>query len=160
MELSKPSKQLFDIVRKKWVEATPEELIRQNLITMMTGELGYPLPLLAVERELNQLPHLQQIERKGIPKRRADIIVFAKNIHPQHALFPLLMIECKAVPLTPKWAQQVVGYNSTVQAPFLALANGDQILTGRFDVKIGHFHFESGLPPYATLIGATRLIER
>ncbi len=151
MGLSKPSKQLFDPVRKKWVEATPEEIIRQELIERMLKEWGYPLSFIAVERELSGLPHLQLTERDKVPKRRADVIVFSKNIHPKHSLFPLLMIECKAVPLTPKFAQQVIGYNSVVQAPFLALANGEQILTGFFDRETGHYSFEPGLPTFETL---------
>lgn len=152
MELSKPNKEIFDPVRKKWVEATPEEIIRQGLIEKMLGELGYPPALLAVEKELSQLPHLRLVEKKVIPRRRADIIAFARNIHPDHVLSPLLMIECKAVPLTPKFAQQVIGYNSVVQAPFLALANGEQVLTGYFDQAAGHYDFASGLPPYSLLL--------
>jgi len=152
MELSRQSNQLFDPVRKKWVEATPEEIIRQGLIEKMLGELGYPLSFLSVEKELSLLPHLQLTERDAIPKRRADVIVYAKNIHPDYALSPLLMIECKAVPLTPKFAQQVVGYNAVVQAPYLALANGDQVLTGHFDQQVGHYHFEPGLPAYQALL--------
>ncbi len=154
MGLSKPSKQLFDLVRKKWVEATPEEIIRQQLIEKMLGELGYPLSLLSVEKELSLLPHLILTERDAIPKRRADVIVYAKGIHPDHALFPLLMIECKALPLTPKFASQVVGYNTVVQAPFLTLANGEQVLTGHFDQEAGHYQFDPGLPDYASLLKA------
>lgn len=152
MGLSKPNNRLFDPVRKKWVEAEPEEIIRQELIQKMLGELGYPLSFLSVEKELSLLPHLQLEKRDSIPKRRADVIVFAKGIHPDHALFPLLMIECKAIPLTPRFASQVIGYNSVVQAPFLALSNGDQILTGHFDPAAGHYRFEHGLPDYASLI--------
>jgi len=152
MELSKPSNKRFDPVRKKWVEATPEENIRQDLIEKMLGELGYPLSFLSVEKELSLLPHLQLAAKEAVPRRRADVLVFAKGLHPDHALFPLLMIECKAVPLTPKFASQVVGYNAIVQAPFLALANGGQILTGFFDHNGGHYRFEPGLPTYAELL--------
>ncbi len=149
---SKPNKTLFDPIRKKWVEATPEEIIRQDLIKKMVQELGFPSTLIAVERELAQLPHLQLTGKAEIPKRRADLIVFARNIHPEHDLFPLLMIECKAVALTPRFAQQVVGYNTCVQAPFLALANGDQVMTGAFDRAAGHMRFQPGLPSYEALL--------
>ncbi len=152
MGLSKPSNQLFDPVRKKWVEATPEEIIRQQLIHQMVEELGYPIAFLSVEQELAGLPHLQLVERESIPKRRADIIAFGKDVHPDYPLFPLMMVECKAVPLTPKFAQQVIGYNGVVQAPYLALANGDQILSGYFDEGAGHYHFDHGLPTYQSLI--------
>ena len=156
MASSKLNNPLFDPIRKKWVETTPEESIRQALLLKMIGELGFPSAFLAVERELALLPSLQLTEKDHIPKRRADIIAFAKNIHPDHALFPLLMVECKSVALTPKFAQQVVGYNSVVKAPFLALANGDEILTGHFDEKQGHYHFEAGLPSYERLLERAR----
>ncbi|MCC5831691.1 MAG: type I restriction enzyme HsdR N-terminal domain-containing protein [Chlamydiales bacterium] len=155
MELSKRNNRLFDPVRKKWVEPEPEEVIRQELIQKMVGELGYPLSLLSVEKELSLLPHLRQVQSET-PKRRADLIAFAKEIHPDHPLFPLLMVECKAVPLTPKFANQVVGYNSVVKAPYLALANGEQVLTGHFDSIAGHFRFESGLPSYKMLLAGVK----
>ena len=152
MGLSKPNKPLFDPVRQKWVEANPEEIIRQDLVQKMLRKLGYPLSLLSVEKELAQLPHLQLQHREGIPKRRADILVFAKDIHPNHTLFPLLIVECKAVPLTPKFAQQVVGYNTFVEAPFVALANGESVLTGYFDSETQHMRFEPALPTYQELL--------
>jgi hypothetical protein len=157
MESSKLNSRLFDPIRKKWVESEPEEIIRQKLIQTMLGELGYPHSLISVEKELSLLPHLQLESKEGIPKRRADIIVFAKGIHPDFALFPLLMVECKAVPLTPKFASQVVGYNTVVQAPFLTLANGMQVLTGCFDSDVGYFKFKPGLPTYDALIAGTQL---
>lgn len=152
MALSKPNNRRFDPVRKKWVEATPEEIIRQKLLEHMLDHLGYPLSFLSVEKELALLPHLRLAYRDSIPKRRADIIAFAKGIHADYALYPLLMIECKAVPLTPKFARQVIGYNEVVQAPFVALANEEQVLTGSFDEEAGHYRFKPGLPAYHALL--------
>lgn len=146
---SSKSSKIYDKVRQKWVEATPEELIRQQLIDQMLGELGYPLSFLSIESELAQLPHLKLVPRDEVPNRRADIIAFQKT---GVELLPLLMVECKAVPLTPKFAQQVVGYNEVVQAPFVALANQTQVLTGYFDHEAGHYEFKEGLPSYASLL--------
>lgn len=143
--------ELYDPIRKKWVDETPEELIRQALILQMIEELGFPPSLLAIEKELYLLPHLNLGEKREIPKRRADLIAFAHGIHPDYAIFPLLMIECKAVDLTPKFAQQVIGYNAYVQAPFISLANGKQILTGFFDKEAGMYRFEPGLHSFKAL---------
>ncbi len=153
MELSKPNKLplLFDPIRREWVSKTPEESVRQALLHQMIHLLEYPTPLLAVEKELQHLPHLQL--KTQIPKRRIDIVVFAKGIHSQHALFPLLLIECKAVTLTSAVTRQVISYNEIVQAPFVALANEKQILTGCYNREKGHYCFEEGLPSYATLLG-------
>ena len=45
-------------VRKALVAAHPEELVRQELLCRMIGQLGYPSHLLVVEKELSLLPHL------------------------------------------------------------------------------------------------------
>lgn len=153
MESSNRS-ELFDPVRRGGVKHTPEEQVRQALISQMVEKLGFPLSLLAVEKELRQLPHLLGQTIQKIPRRRIDIVAFAKNIHPDHPLFPLLLVECKSVALTPKVVQQVVGYNDLVQAPFVAVANQTHILTGSFDRDSGVFRFQEGLPSYAQLLAA------
>ncbi|MEZ5315386.1 MAG: type I restriction enzyme HsdR N-terminal domain-containing protein [Chlamydiales bacterium] len=158
MELLQSNESLFDPIRKKWVISEPEERIRQDLIQKMLKELGYPSSLIAVEKELFLLPHLLFESKERIPKRRADIIVFGKGIHPHYALFPLLMIECKALPLTSAFASQVIGYNTVVQAPYLALANKEQILTGTLDDTLGEYHFESGLPTYEFLMAGIKIV--
>ena len=150
MQLRKKSNEtLYDAVRKKWVSATPEEAIRQNLIRFMVEQRGYPLKLIAVEKELSTLtPHLASHPFKKnpvkMPKRRVDIVVFSRE-----TLRALLLIECKSIPLTEQFAQQVIGYNSFIGAPFVALANEGEILTGAFDPSLGRYRFISGLPHYS-----------
>lgn len=147
---------LYDPIRKKRVGKTKEELIRQRLVQHMIHDLGYPAALIAVEKELSQLPHLKLTPIHQIPKRRADIIVFAKD--PGNVdLKPLMMIECKAVPLLPKFANQVIGYNAFVRAPFIALANEEQIMTGCFDKTAGVFRFQKGLLSFSQAIEVSQL---
>ena len=152
MELSKQNKLplLFDPIRREWVTKTPEECVRQALLQQMIHRLDYPAPLVAVEKELQHLPHLQL--NAHLPKRRIDIVVFAKGIHPLHTLFPILLLECKAVALTSAVTRQVVSYNAIVQAPFLTIANEKQILTGCYNREKGQFCFEVGLPSYTDLL--------
>lgn len=157
--LNAKSNSIFDPVRKKWVDATPEEEVRQALIEKMVRELGYPLSLLAVEKEISQLPHLSLVETRKIPRRRIDLIAFGVNIHPQWPLFPLLMVECKAVPLTRRSTQQVIGYNALVQSPFLALANASGTLMGQYDHKTGLYTFQEGLFSYEKLVSLFRFGE-
>lgn len=140
---SSSQNKLYDPIRKSWVKQTPEELVRQKWIHYMIHELEYPVSLLSVEKELSQLPHLKGLP---IPKRRFDIVAFWKNSSTE--LIPLLIIECKARPLTPTFARQVTGYNASVQAPFVAIANAHQILTGKYDEESASFQFTEGLPSY------------
>lgn len=154
MESSKSKNKAFfyDPIRQGWVKETPEEAIRQALLKKMVDELGYHPSSISVEKELHKLPHLSLRSPHEIPKRRADIIVFAPGIHPQYALFPLLLIECKALPLSQKIAQQVISYNDSVQAPFVAIANDTQVWTGYYRKKEHSFHFEEGLLPYKQML--------
>lgn len=104
------------------VVATPEEIVRQKILQLMTKKLGFPKELLAVEKQLRELPHLQNID--DLPNRRADIICFARK---KHTLFPLLLIECKEDKITPMAKSQVLGYNHYVQAFFVAIAGKNAI---------------------------------
>lgn len=112
------NKQLYDPIRKKWVSATPEEIVRQSLILEIL-EKGYKKSQIGVEIALNRLPHLQGV---SLPSRRADLCVFWKQE-------PLILVECKAVPLTKAMYRQLVGYNAYVRAPVLVLRNEIQTLT-------------------------------
>lgn len=141
---------LFCSLRKMWVAALPEEKVRQTLIQKMTQQLGYPLGSLALEKNLNQLPHLQS--HPALPKRRADLIVFAKDLHPHHPFYPLLLIECKAVALTDKVLRQIVGYNQFVGAYFIAAVNQSSTYLGCYDYFSQDFRFQEGLLSYESLI--------
>ncbi len=148
-------KQVYDRVRKEWVKATPEELIRQGILNQMIDELGYPSALISVEKEIHQLPHLAN-KREKPPLRRADIIAFAKDLHPNFELYPLLMIECKAVRLSEKAIQQVMGYNHYVQAFYVTVSNGKQIWTGWFNPQSKGYQFVDKIPPYKDLLASVK----
>lgn len=138
---------LYCPIRRQWMPDLPEERVRQRLIQWMTSSLGYPASLLAVERGLQQMPHLS-LTPKRCPTRRADLLCFGNNIHPQHALYPLLLVECKAHPITAKCIQQLLGYNYFVQAYFVAIVNGTEIKISSYRTP----HFLPGLPEYHTLL--------
>lgn len=146
------STKLYCPIREQYVADLPEERVRQRLLACMLHQLGYPKALIAVEKALAQMPHLQ-LQAGKMPDRRADILCFAKGI--QSHLFPLLLVECKAIPLTPKVINQVVGYNHFVQARYLAIANQTEVRTGWFDVQTNAYKFGEGLPAYQTLNEAT-----
>lgn len=142
---------LFCSLRKTWVAALPEEKVRQELIHKMTQCLGYPLGSLILEKSLDQLPHLQA--HPSLPKRRADLIVLARDLHPQHPFYPLLLVECKAVPLTSKVLRQLIGYNQFVGAPFIAAVNQTQTYFGWYQPEKKDFIFQNGFIPYEALMG-------
>ncbi len=143
MVSSKLKDRLYDPFRRSWVVATPEEIVRQKLLNVMTEQLGFPKTLLAVEVQLSEIPHLKKME--NLPKRRADILCFAKGIHEEYPLFPLLLVECKEGEVGTDAEGQVLGYNHFVQALFVAIAGQDH-------VAVIHPQSISFLPPYSQLM--------
>ena len=127
MVSSPQNKKVYDPIRKKWVIATPEELVRQKILNLLMHELGYPPHSIAIEKKLSELPHLQQEE---VPVRRLDILCYETE-----TLRPLLLIECKVVPLQEKMLAQVMGYNAFIKAPLICLANDGEFLLGWEDPK-------------------------
>jgi len=103
---------LFDRLRKKWVLLTPEEWVRQNFISYLTASKGYPLSLIAVEKEF----------RLGELKKRFDILVY-NNRHE-----PWMMVECKAmdIELNDAVLEQLLRYHITLPVKYLVITNGKQ----------------------------------
>lgn len=148
--------QVFCQIRKEWVAALPEEVVRQNLVYRMLHELGYPAAHIAVEKSLRRISSLS-LPPARLPLRRADIICFGNGgADPGHPFYPLLLVECKAVPLTERMVRQVTGYNLYLQAAYICIANQYEIRTGRFDPRKGGYSFISWLPSHADLCRVTQ----
>jgi len=145
------SESIYCPIRKLWVAALPEEQIRQRLLDHMIKEQGFPSAHIAIEKSLASMPHLA-VDGRKIPSRRADIVCFSQGIHPQYTLFPLLLIECKAVPLTSKVLNQTAGYNHYLQAYFIAVVNQTEIKTGWYDHSQSQYVYVDFLPSYSELV--------
>lgn len=130
------SNELFDPFRRKWVVASPEELVRQKCLRRLTESLGYPASLIAVEKSLKEL-----VQGPFPPLRRADILCFTQSGS------PLLLIECKAVALNEAMQRQLKGYNYYVKAPFIALVNEGVELFASFEGP-----FQEGIRPFAECV--------
>ncbi len=120
MVLSPLRRQIYDPIRKKWVDALPEEVVRQKILSHLVNQLGYPPHAVVIEKKLSELP--QMLEGK-IPNRRIDILCLESE-----TFRPLLLIECKAVPLQEKMFAQALGYNAYIKAPLICLANDEGFL--------------------------------
>lgn len=101
---------IFDGIRKKYIQLTPEEWVRQHFIHYLIQQLHYPKALFRVEGSL----HYNRLQK------RSDILVCDREGK------PWMLIECKspAVKLTQKAFNQVAVYNLTVGARYLAVTNG------------------------------------
>lgn len=148
MDLSNRSKKvIYDEIRQDWVRATPEEVVRQQWLKRMVGQLGYPRELIVVEKTLKELPHLAFCE---VANRRLDILCYGKEV--QGSLFPLLLVECKEGLLSGDALNQVIGYNDHVGAYFVAALGKDKALFRYFDAEKNQFIFCQFLPPFKELV--------
>lgn len=127
--------QIFDIVRKKFVDLTPEEWVRQHLVHFLAEHRGYPRSLMGVEKQLKLNNTL----------KRTDLVIY------NNALAPLLLAECKAdtVPLTQQVVDQALRYNIPLQVPYVLLTNGLRHVC--FKINGGEAEFLQGIPAYGEL---------
>ncbi len=102
--------QVFDSIRKKFIDLTPEEWVRQHLIHFLIENLSVPKSKIAIEKQLTL----------NNTKKRTDVLVYDNGIK------PLLLIECKApeIELNQATINQVFNYNLTLQVPFILVTNG------------------------------------
>lgn len=105
-------REVFDGIRRSWVRLSPEEWVRQNFIRFLSAVRGYPLPMIAVEREI----------RLGSLRKKFDILVYDGSHR------PWMMVECKAedVSLTEEVLMQILRYNMALPVPYLVITNGDE----------------------------------
>jgi hypothetical protein len=140
-------------IRNRQVSLLPEEKVRVATLKVLVDQLAFPKSGIVVEKELSQMAHLNRFGGP-LPQRRADIVCFAKGIHPTQDLYPLLLIECKSVKLTKKMRNQVIGYNHFLQAYFIALVNQHEVCTAWLDHSTGEYRWISHLPSYRELMDA------
>ena len=106
----------LDSVRGKLVYITPEEIVRQRMISYLLYELHVPKEMITVEARL--------LEYGIRSKRRADIIVHGRN--EDGTRYPVLVVECKApdVYLDEKTHTQVFDYCDELGADYAVVVNG------------------------------------
>lgn len=103
------NREVFCIVRKRWIVCNDEELVRQQYIHLLI-DAGYPEGSIGIEIGFNLL---------GVKALRADIVVYDTNGS------PFLLIECKAkgIKIDQEVFRQASKYNSHFKAPYIILTN-------------------------------------
>jgi hypothetical protein len=115
-------REVFDMVRNRFVALTPEEWVRQHFIQYLHEVLLYPVELMQVEGA---------ISLNGMT-RRCDIVVYRDGQ-------PWMIVECKKneIPLTQKVCDQACRYNTVLRVPYLLLTNGRQEVIIAVDFEKG-----------------------
>lgn len=124
---------IFCQVRKKYLVLTPEEWVRQHLISFLSIELNYPVSLMKIERSV----------KGGHRQKRADLIIYNTTGKPH------LLIECKAPneTLGKETFFQLGRYNRFVNAALLMVSNGMQHYCCRV-TETNEFQFLDEIPKY------------
>ena len=130
-------KQIFDILRRKYVALTPEEWVRQHFIHYLVEHKNYPSSLLANEVSL-------QIGEK---RMRADSVLYDNQLHPR------MIIEYKApnITLTQKVFDQIAVYNLLLHVDYLIVSNGMTTYICKMDYEKQTYKFLEAIPNYENI---------
>jgi len=138
------------LTRKKLIQFTPEEEVRQNFIQKLVDE--YDVPIELIESEL-PLSHI----KKGI-RGRVDILVSALNDN--NRSYPLMIVECKAssIPLTDKTFDQIERYDLALNTnKIMIMTNGIETYCYAWDEKTEDHKRLKEIPNYISLIKGDKL---
>lgn len=128
-------RELFDPVRKRYVQMTPEEFVRQLFILYLFNDQGISRGRVAVERKLTNLKL----------DKRFDVLIFDQNAQ------PWMVVECKSaeVSITQSVLDQAGIYNSVIRAPYLLVTNGVESFVFHIDFKSDSFRQLNSFPDSA-----------
>ena len=101
---------IFDLIRKKYVQLSSEEWVRQNCIRFLIEEKKISKFSIAIEKK---------IEFNGI-KKRFDIVSYSSEGKIN------LLVECKApnIEINQKNFDQILIYNKILKSKYLMVTNG------------------------------------
>ena len=125
---------IFDEIRKKYIELTAEEWVRQNCIKYLINEKKYKSQLIAVEKKiiLNNLT------------KRFDVIAYDNNGDPN------LLVECKApnIAIKQETFDQILSYNKVINSKYLMITNGIIHYYCKIDNIDNKINFLKDIPNY------------
>lgn len=123
-------REIWCLVRKAWLVATPEEFVRQGLIAFLQ-QRGYPPTLMQVERSVGRSRDrldLLALDREGAP------FLLAETKAPGFALEPAV--------------RQLARYNRHWRASYALATNGREALCYRLDFSRELLRPATSVPPY------------
>lgn len=136
----------LDPIRKKLIYVTPEETVRQDMISSLIDKLKVPQDMIVVEQHLSHY---------GIDsKLRADIVVHAADKEDEMRVDPIAIIECKApeVFLDEKAMIQMLNYCELTGVNYALLTNGVESFCYKYDEASNQYIALTELPPYKDML--------
>ena len=126
---------IFDLIRKKHLVLTPEEWVRQNLVSYFINDLNYPKGLIKTESSLkyNNL------------KKRSDILIYNND------MTHYMIVECKSykMKLNKSHLNQSAMYNKIYRSRYLMVSNGMEHIVCEYDWENETFKFRNSIPKFS-----------
>ena len=125
---------ILDFLRKKHLVLTPEEWVRQNLVSYFINDLNYPKGLIKTESSLkyNNL------------KKRSDILIYNND------MTHYMIVECKSykMKLNKSHLNQSAMYNKIYRSRYLMVSNGMEHIVCEYDWENETFKFRNSIPEF------------
>lgn len=134
----------LDPIRKMLIYVTPEETVRQKVISYLIKDLGVPAEMIAVEEHLSHY---------GVQsKRRADIVIHQVD-DTEEVLSPIAVIECKApnVFLSERTADQMLDYANLLGCEYAVMINGFDCFSYKYKEDSDQYVQIEKLPSYSDM---------
>ena len=124
----------YDTYRKKLIEITPEEIIRQKVAALFDHQYGVPKDMILLE-----VPMSFYVEGAS---GRADIVIHMYDEEEQ-CLYSVTVIECKneKVFLTDNVSEQAIKYSDTIGAKYIVVTNGIDLRIAAYDEDTDQYVF-------------------
>lgn len=104
LEIQEKHNKIFAPLKNKWLEAKPEEHVRQKYICRLVNDYGYDLSQMEQELQVTN-------SQRGTGAARADIVVWRTADDKAQGKSALIVIECKAEKVTIHEEDYFQGYN-------------------------------------------------
>ncbi len=119
---------IFAILKNKWLEAKPEEIVRQKFIAKLIDEYGYSIEQMAQEMKVSN-------SKRGSGKAQADIVVWRTKEEKNQNKSAFLVIECKApnIKLRLEDCYQGMNYATWSRAKIFAVYNDNELQVYKID---------------------------
>lgn len=116
----------YDTYRKKLIEITPEETVRQRVAKFFETKYDVPEEMISLEVPISYYV-------KGA-YGRADIVIYAFD-EKSNSRYPVTIIECKNedVLLTDKVTDQVIRYCNELSGKYIVITNGIDVRMAAYD---------------------------
>jgi type I restriction enzyme M protein len=110
---------IFSPIRDKYLDALPEEIVRQEFICKLINEYGYSLEQMGEEVKLTA-------SKRGTGRASADLIIWKNKAEKEQKKKAFMVVELKADYLTLKVEDCYQGYNYATwsRAKLFAISNG------------------------------------